>query len=340
MSSSLTAEQRERIARNKELAIERRMAAKVDPGAQTTRHPLDQAVSSSFSLGAYPGFLYNPALRCRVLFVQGAVRDPEGHGWWEPDTQEETGRPYWVNHTLEKTAWLPPEIQGQHGAHDSVPGGPCTPMMPASPQLATQPSAAHRLATSPEVAQRTDGYGTHCDAAQPTGCHGSSPGEDPARGSPLSREQLARIARNKELAVQRRMERKGAVRDPGGCGWWEPGTQEETGRPCWANHTLGKTAWAPPAAPQHPPGGATAPQRGPGADPACAEQPAASPPAGEGGTAGVGGAGRRRGGGLTEEQRARIERNRLEAIERKRRREAAQGGGSAGGGGGGGGGTR
>ena len=62
MSSSLTAEQRERIARNKELAIERRMAAKVDPGAQTTRHPLDQAVSSSFSLGAYPGFLYNPAL--------------------------------------------------------------------------------------------------------------------------------------------------------------------------------------------------------------------------------------------------------------------------------------
>jgi len=37
------------------------------------------------------------------------VPDPSGNGVWEPQKDSKTGRAYWSNHVLQKTAWQPPK---------------------------------------------------------------------------------------------------------------------------------------------------------------------------------------------------------------------------------------
>ena len=51
------------------------------------------------------------------------LRDPTGHGVWQPMKDPKTSRVYWTNHALQKTAWKPPqgctaekELSGSPGA--------------------------------------------------------------------------------------------------------------------------------------------------------------------------------------------------------------------------------
>ena len=37
------------------------------------------------------------------------LRDPTGHGVWQPMKDPKTSRVYWTNHALQKTAWKPPQ---------------------------------------------------------------------------------------------------------------------------------------------------------------------------------------------------------------------------------------
>jgi hypothetical protein len=37
------------------------------------------------------------------------VTDPSGYGVWEPQKDLKTGKIYWTNHALQKTAWEPPK---------------------------------------------------------------------------------------------------------------------------------------------------------------------------------------------------------------------------------------
>ena len=38
-----------------------------------------------------------------------AVKDAAGYGVWEPQKELKTGKIYWTNHDLQKTAWEPPK---------------------------------------------------------------------------------------------------------------------------------------------------------------------------------------------------------------------------------------
>ena len=41
--------------------------------------------------------------------MAASVTDPSGYGVWEPRKDLKTGKIYWTNHALQKTAWEPPK---------------------------------------------------------------------------------------------------------------------------------------------------------------------------------------------------------------------------------------
>jgi len=59
--------------------------------------------------------------------IPAAVSDPSGYGVWVPRKDLKTGRIYWTNHALQKTAWRPPKggtaVVQQAAGHSSAPPG-------------------------------------------------------------------------------------------------------------------------------------------------------------------------------------------------------------------------
>ena len=55
--------------------------------------------------GAQPSDSVGMNIRVEAL----PLRDPTGHGVWQPMKDPKTGRVYWTNHALQKTVWKPPQ---------------------------------------------------------------------------------------------------------------------------------------------------------------------------------------------------------------------------------------
>ena len=59
--------------------------------------------------------------------MPASVTDPSGYGVWEPQKDLKTGKIYWTNHALQKTAWDPPRggtaVVQQAAGHAPAPPG-------------------------------------------------------------------------------------------------------------------------------------------------------------------------------------------------------------------------
>ena len=71
------------------------------PGTAAAQIDSNRAMASYYpDISATVGSLHHDRL---------PVPDPSGHGVWEPQKDSKTGKAYWSNHMLQRTAWQPPK---------------------------------------------------------------------------------------------------------------------------------------------------------------------------------------------------------------------------------------